>query len=103
KEEGTEHLIEVQRLLGDDYRLVKKLGQGGMGAVYSARSLKAKPRVQENQLVAIKVLNREVNAEEVSRFEQEAKLALEIDHENIIRVLEYRISADANFIVMEFV
>ncbi|HZU97235.1 MAG TPA: serine/threonine-protein kinase, partial [Planctomycetota bacterium] len=103
KEEGTEHLQEVQKLLGTEWRLVKKLGQGGMGAVYSARCLVAKPRVKENELVAIKVLNREVNQDEIKRFEQEAKLALEIDHENIIRVLEYKISETVNYIVMEFV
>ncbi|MEZ0227183.1 MAG: protein kinase [Planctomycetota bacterium] len=103
KEEGTEHLQEVQRTLGDEYKLVKKLGQGGMGAVYSAKAVKAKDRVKEGALVAIKVLNREVNPEEVKRFEQEAKLALEIDHENIIRVLEYKISDTVNYIVMEFV
>jgi serine/threonine protein kinase/formylglycine-generating enzyme required for sulfatase activity len=103
KEEGTEHLQEVQKSLGDEWRLVKKLGQGGMGAVYSARALKTTNRLKENDLVAIKVLNREVNPEEVKRFEQEAKLALEIDHENIIRVLEYKISEAVNYIVMEFV
>jgi serine/threonine protein kinase/formylglycine-generating enzyme required for sulfatase activity len=101
--EGTEHLAEVQKLLGDDWKLLKKLGQGGMGAVYSAKANKTKDRVKAGDLVAIKVLNREVNPEEVKRFEQEAKLALEIDHENIIRVLEYRISPDMNYIVMEFV
>ena len=101
--EGTEHLLEVQKLLGGDYKLLKKLGQGGMGAVYSAKANRAKDRVKAGDLVAIKVLNREVNPEEVTRFEQEAKLALEIDHENIIRVLEYRISPDMNYIVMEFI
>ncbi len=103
KEEGTEHLQEVQKNLGDEWRLVKKLGQGGMGAVYSAKATRTTERVKEGTLVAIKVLNREVNPEEVKRFEQEAKLALEIDHENIIRVLEYKISDSVNYIVMEFV
>ena len=106
KEEGTEHLQEVQKALGTEYRIQKKLGQGGMGAVYSARcQVETKQRVKKDELVAIKVLNREVTQEEVNRFEQEAKLALEIDHENIIRVLEYTISETTrlNYIVMEFV
>ncbi|RMG12920.1 MAG: hypothetical protein D6731_13000, partial [Planctomycetota bacterium] len=103
REEGTDHLAEVQQALGGRFRLIKKLGQGGMGAVYSAKVLEAKERLPEGALVAIKVLNRDVDAEEVERFRLEAELALAIDHENVIRVLDYQIADALNYIVMEYV
>ncbi|MCO5170356.1 MAG: bifunctional serine/threonine-protein kinase/formylglycine-generating enzyme family protein [Planctomycetes bacterium] len=103
KEEGTEHLQEVQRSIGARFRLIKKLGQGGMGAVYSAKVEEAGERLPAGAIVAVKVLNREVGEEDIVRFENEAKVALQIDHDSIIRVLDYRISDEINYIVMEYV
>ncbi|MCW8139436.1 MAG: serine/threonine protein kinase, partial [Planctomycetota bacterium] len=103
KEEGTEHLQEVQQAIGGRFRLIKKLGQGGMGAVYSAKVEEASDRMPVGAIVAVKVLNKEVGEEDVVRFENEAKVALQIDHDSIIRVLDYKISDDINYIVMEYV
>ncbi|MEZ6185539.1 MAG: bifunctional serine/threonine-protein kinase/formylglycine-generating enzyme family protein [Planctomycetota bacterium] len=103
REEGTDRLKEVQNLIGDDYRLIKKLGQGGMGAVYSARLQKPLGDVAEDTVVAIKVLAEDVSEEDVKRFELEAQLAQQVTHDGVIRVLGHRIGDPISYIVMEYV
>ncbi len=97
REEGADKVLELQKYFGTSYKIHRKLGQGGMGAVYEAT------RNDDDQRVAIKTLNRDVNQEDLTRFEQEAKIALEIAHDNIVGVLDYKLSADLNYIVMEYV
>jgi len=103
REEGTEHMLEVQKALGDRFRLIKKLGQGGMGAVYSARVNVNEGKLMSGDTVAIKVLSDDADEEEVERFKIEAETALKIDDENIIRVLDYQLTDTVNYIVMEYV
>jgi len=103
REEGTDRLKEVQALIGDDYRLIKKLGQGGMGAVYSARTQKQLGELEPESVVAIKVLSQDVSEEDVKRFELEAKLAMQVTHDSVIRVLGHRIGDPISYIVMEYV
>ena len=81
-----------------DYRIERKLGQGGMGAVYAA----VHPIIDKR--VAIKVLRRELSAsdEAVSRFIQEARAVNRIGHPSIVDVFGYGSTADARcFLVME--
>ena len=103
KEEGTEHLEKIQKAIGDRFKLQKKLGQGGMGAVYSARCGAPGEGFKEGDIVAVKVLTSDVTQEDVERFRLEAELAQSVDHPGIIKVLEFKISKDVNYIVMEFV
>ena len=67
------------------YRLVKLLGQGGMGEVYAA------DHVRITKKVAVKVLHPEISthAEAVARFEQEAKSASDIRHDNIVAIDDF--------------
>jgi serine/threonine protein kinase len=81
------------------YAIVKKLGQGGMGAVFLAQD-----EVLKRQ-VALKVLPRDKaeNPTLVRRFQSEAEAAAHLDHPNIIAVHD---SGEANgylFIALEFV
>ncbi len=103
KEEGSEHLEKIQRAIGERFTLIKKLGQGGMGAVYSAKANEDGERLQTGDVVAIKVLTQDVSQEDVERFRLEAELARKVDHKAIVQVLEYKISKEVNYIVMEFV
>ncbi|MHC4607010.1 MAG: protein kinase domain-containing protein [Planctomycetota bacterium] len=80
-------------------RILHKIGQGGMGAVYKARhETLAKD-------VAVKVLNPGLPADDeyVQRFLREARAAASLDHPNVIRVLDAGSEEGIHFIVMEFV
>src|SRR5262245_56453116 len=81
------------------YRVLSKLGTGGMGDVYVAEDTRL------DRKVAIKLLPAEFtrNAENVSRFIQEAKAASAFNHPNIITVHDVGASSEGHFIVMELV
>lgn len=80
------------------YRMVKKLGEGGMSSVYSA--------IQEklSRKVAIKILKPSLlkNTTIAARFEREAKTAATLYHSNIIQIFDVGKSGQYNYIVMEY-
>jgi len=95
---------EYDRLVGQTldgrYHVIKKIGEGGMGVVFSARHA-----VIERPL-AIKVLKREVmrDTATIQRFIQEAKAASRIGHPNIVDVTDFGTTPDGmTYSVMEFV
>ena len=75
----------VGQILGGRYRLIKKLGEGGMGEVYAAE------HVHIDKKFALKLLRPEIvsNKEAVSRFYQEARSSSSIGHRNIIGVEDF--------------
>ena len=96
--DGTDDLLGT--VVGDRYRLIEKLGAGGMGAVYRGEHLSLKKRV------AVKFLHREMssNQELVARFEREARTAANLDHPNVVAATDFGRLADGTFyLVMEFV
>ena len=81
------------------YRIQSKLGEGGMGVVYTAWD------THLDRLVAIKVLppERRADPERQRRFVQEAKAASALNHPNIIHVYDIDTADGVTFIVMEYV
>ena len=81
------------------YRIVEKIGEGGMGIVYRAKDLKL------NRQVAIKVLPQLFSSdpERIGRFEREAKLLASLNHPNIAAIYGIEEVAGARALVMELV
>src|SRR6267142_5663650 len=81
------------------YRIISKIGAGGMGEVYLAQDTKLDRRV------ALKILPAELasNRDRMDRFVREAQAAAGLNHPNIAHIYEIGESDGTNFIAMEFV
>jgi len=87
-------------IINNRFRIIKKLGKGGMGEVLLAEDVKLKRRV------AIKsILLRDTIADTTSkiRFLREAQTASQLDHPNICTIYEVYEEDDKDFIVMQYI
>ena len=89
----------IDSLFDGRYRIVKKLGAGGMANVYLAEDQELGRRV------AIKILNeRHANDEQfVARFRQEAKNAAALTHPNIVSIYDRGEAQGTYYIAMEYI
>ena len=81
------------------FQIERPLGEGAMGVVYLAQDLK------RQRLVALKVLKTrgQLSDEDKARFVREANTAAELEHPNIVRILEHGQSGPFLYFVMEYV
>ena len=86
-------------LVLDNYVLLEKIGQGGMGQVFKARHRRM------DRIVAVKILPAHVmkTPATVARFEREVQAAARINHPNIVTAFDAGQAAGVHFLVMEYV
>lgn len=81
------------------YRVVERLGSGGMGVVFLAEH-----RLME-RTVALKVIRQQLteHPQAIERFHQEVKAAAQLAHRNIVTVHDADRAGDLHFLVMEYI
>jgi eukaryotic-like serine/threonine-protein kinase len=81
------------------YRILEKLGEGGMGVVYKARDSRLE------RFVALKILptDRMADPERKRRFVQEARAASSLNHPHIVTIHDIDEAEGVHFIAMEYV
>jgi serine/threonine protein kinase len=87
----------ADQLFVGHYTIIERIGKGRMAGVYKAIDT-------QGHTVAIKILppSKAANAEIVARFQREARLALQLQHPNLVRTLETGEERGLHFIVMEY-
>ena len=98
RERPDEELTALRRITGSRYRVIRRLGSGGMANVYYAEH-----QLLERALV-IKVLHAHLarDAEMRERFRREAESASQLVHPHICTIIDYAEAAEAVFIVMPY-
>ena len=96
--EGTALVpVRLSRVLAARYELDRRLGQGGLGAVYAAMDTALDRRV------AVKVIRHDLvtNDDIARRFQVEARIAAAFVHPNVVTVHDFGVTGGRPFIVME--
>ncbi len=100
RQSGLKQTSLIDKVIKGRYRVLRKLGEGGMGAVYLADQFAI------NRKVALKILQPDYAKDEdfVKRFRQEATLAASFSHQNVVTIFDFDQADDGSlYIVMEYV
>ncbi len=85
------------RIIADRYRLIQKLGEGGMAVVYLAHD------EELNRAVAVKILSSSQTADiDIRRFQTEFELITSLRHPHIVTVYNYGLEGTRPYVVMEY-
>jgi len=90
-------MLASNTILQDRYRVVRKLGQGGMGAIYEALDQRV------SCVVALKETLVGSSSEARAAFQREAALLANLRHPALPKVMDYFGEGDGEFLVMEFI
>ncbi|MCS7081024.1 MAG: serine/threonine-protein kinase [Chloracidobacterium sp.] len=89
----------IGRVIAGRFRILSKLGEGGMGAVYKAEQLKV------NRLCAVKVLSASFasDPDALARFNREAQMSSAFNHPHAVTIYDFGDDDGLHYLAMEFV
>lgn len=90
----------MNSILNDRYKIIQKIGQGGMGSVWLA-----KDTLLDDREIAIKTLPSYIlkDKNSINRIKKEAQISLQLSHPNLSAVRAFEIDGDLPYIVMDYV
>ena len=91
------HMLSLNTILQNRYRIIRQLGQGGMGTVYEALDQRV------SAIVALKETVVGDNEEARSAFEREAGLLANLHHQSLSKVMDYFVEDGGEYLVMEYI
>jgi serine/threonine-protein kinase len=99
QEAGQQAALDLSGKRLGDFRVLRKLGQGGMGQVYLAEQISLKRKV------ALKILRPDLAASPTAmiRFRQEAEAVAKITHANIVQVYAFGMEGGMPYMALEYV
>jgi serine/threonine protein kinase len=91
--------MPLDNLSIENYKVVELIGSGGMANIYKAIQLSL------DRPIALKIMHQHLTVDEgfVARFEKEAKQAAQLQHENIVSIIDYGVDNGIYFIAMEHI
>ena len=89
----------IGHILDNRYKILEKVGSGGMASVYKAQDILL------DRIVAVKILHSKYASDHdfVVRFRQEAQAAAKLSQPNIVNIYDVGYDENAHYIVMEYV
>lgn len=89
----------IGQLLGNRYRIIELIGEGGMALVYKAECTLLQ------RTVAVKVLRPQYSSDKefVTRFHREAQAAASLSHPNVVNIYDVGQDKEVHYIVMEYI
>jgi serine/threonine protein kinase len=95
---SSNEALQEGGLLGDCYRVVRPIGEGGMGAVYEVE------RTTDRARLAAKVLHSNPEHKDLARFMREAQILASLSHPNLISIVDVDVTSEGVlYIAMELV
>ena len=92
-------MLTPETVLQGRYRIIRQLGQGGMGAVYRARD----PRLGRSLALKVMLEADATDPESRARFLREGRLAAALEHPGVVRVYEVGVVEDMPYLAMEWI
>src|SRR5512138_2806306 len=90
----------MSKIIANRFELMDRIGQGGMGEVFRGRD------IQSGEIVAVKQLRSDFGASLptlIERFEREGEALRQLNHPNIVAMLDAVEEDGAHYLVMEYV
>ncbi len=95
---GQSGMLSPGELFDSRYRVVRAIGQGGMGVVVEVE------RIEDNERLALKVMSGRSTPMAAARFAREAELAARVHHKNLVAIKDVGVTSEGSlYLLMEIV